>query len=131
MAILTTGFNLSQSGLTPDSVNINFSGQQLTVEAPAVSQGGMTLAKGSTGDPQTIVTAPAAQTVFVYVINKSASGGGIIHVDNGDGTTGMVARLNPGEWMFLPLEFSEKIRVAEIGNVQPADCEYAYFTRSA
>jgi hypothetical protein len=131
MAILTTGFNLSQSGLTPDSVSISFSGQQLTVEAPAVSQGGMTLAKGSTADPQTIVEAPAAQTVFVYVINKSASGGGIIQVDNGDGSTGMVARLNPGEWMFLPLEFSEKIRVAEIGNVQAADCEYAYFTRSA
>jgi hypothetical protein len=130
MGILTVGFSLHNSDVTPDGVNINFSGQRLTVEGPAVSQGGMTLTKGSTADPQTICEASATQSVFVYVINKSTSGGGIIQVDNGDGSTGMLARLNPGEWMFLPLEFSEKIRVAEIGNVHSADCEYAFFTRS-
>ena len=70
MAILTTGFNVSQSGLTPDAVNISFSGQQLTVEAPAVSQGGQTVAASGTFD---IVTSGASKTVFCYVINKSHS----------------------------------------------------------
>jgi len=124
MAILTTGFNISQSGLTPDTVNISFSGMQLTVEAPAVSQGGETVAASGTTD---LVTSGASKPVFCYVINKSASGGGIITLgDSGN----PFARLNPGEWAFFPLEVSVTLRVTEVGTSHAADVEYCYFTRT-
>lgn len=124
MAILTTGFNISQSGLTPDAVNISFSGMQLTVEAPAVSQGGATLAASGTTD---LVTSGATKPIFCYVINKSTSGGGIITL--GDSANAF-ARLNPGEWAFLPLDVSTTLRVTEVGTSHGADVEYCFFTRT-
>lgn len=123
MAILTTGFNISQSGLTPDAVNISFSGMQLTVEAPAVSQGGVTITKSTGVD---IVPSNAKQ-VFVYVINKSASGGGIVTLGDSANPFG---RLQPGEWAFLPLDLTTVLKVSEVGGSHDADVEYCYFTRT-
>ena len=124
MAILTTGFNISQSGLTPDAVNISFSGMQLTVEAPAVSQGGQTVAASGTFD---IVTSGASKAVYCYVINKSASGGGIVTLGE---SANAFARLAPGEWTFFPLTLSKTLRVIEVGASHTADVEYCYFTKS-
>lgn len=123
MAILTTGFNISQSGLTPDAVNISFSGMQLTVEAPAVSQGGATITKSTHID----VNATNAKATFVYIINKSATGGGIVTLGDAGNPFG---RLQPGEWAFLPLDVSTVLRVSEVGGSHDADVEYCYFTRA-
>ena len=123
MAILTTGFNISQSGLTPDAVNISFSGMQLTVDAPAVSQGGITLASGANAD---IVTSGASKSIFLYIINKSTSAGGSITIRD---TADAFARLAPGEFAFFPVDVSTTINVLEVG-AKSTDIEYCYFTKA-
>tara|TARA_Y100000361_G_C11096682_1_gene309492 strand:- start:28 stop:402 length:375 start_codon:yes stop_codon:yes gene_type:complete len=124
MAILTTGFNIHQSGLTPDSVDISFSGLQLTVEAPAISQGGFTLAASGNRD---IVTSGASKSVYLYVINKSTSGGGIVTLRD---TADAFAKLNPGDFAFFPVDVSTTINCLEVGGAHSADIEYCFFTRT-
>jgi len=124
MAILTTGFSINQSGLTPDSINISFAGLRFTVEAPAVSQGGETIVKSTSSD---LVTSGASKAVYCYVINKSATGGGTVTL--GDSANAF-ARLAPGEWAFIPLDVSTTLRVTEVGGSHSADIEYCYFTKA-
>jgi hypothetical protein len=123
MANLITGFSINQSGLTPDAVNISFSGQQLVVEGPAVSQGGFTLGSGADKD---VVTTTATKSVYLYIINKSTSAGGSVTLRD---TANAFARLAPGEWAFLPIDHSTTLNVLEVG-AKSTDIEYCYFTRT-
>ena len=129
---ISTRLIISGTAVTSDSIAVDYSITN-NVSAPAVETGGFDIAASGT---VTVYSTPAATPTrsFLYVKNTGAVGQNFITIvltgitcAEGAATTKTIARLNLGEFMYIPVA-PEVVVTAASSAAGTARIEYGYFS---
>jgi len=130
MATISTRLIINGTAVTSDPITVDYS-KSSNVEAPAVETGGLDIAASST---VTVYSTPAATPTrtFLYIKNTGAVGQNFITIVYnmlcGEAATDFtVARLELGEYMYVPLTPSITVKAASSA-AGTARLEYGYFS---
>mgnify|MGYP003145859512 CR=1 FL=1 len=131
MATISTRLMISGTGITSDPIAIDYS-KNSTVAAPAVETGGFDIA--AAGEVAIVTTAAATPTrTFLYIKNTGDVGQNfvtlVMTIDCAEGpdSEATIARLELGEFLYIPIAPESVIKVASSA-AGTARIEYGYFS---
>ena len=133
MATISTRLMITGTAVTSDPIAVDYNINN-SVAAPAIESGGFDIAASGSVE---IYSSPAATPTrtFLYIKNSGEPGQNFVTVvltaiDCGEGcadATKTLARLNLGEFMYIPVAPEVTVTVASSAS-DPARIEYGYFS---